>query len=114
MIEAVLVMLVLGGSLGLGLGYASQKLYVEPDLGLEIVTNMLPGLNCGACGYPGCEGLASALVDKRTSKVTLCKPSSPAQREEISEYLKEYFASKGESTKASKLEPHPKTSKMTV
>lgn len=40
----------------------SKKLAVYEDPRLGQVTALLPGANCGGCGYPGCSGMASALV----------------------------------------------------
>ena len=42
---------------------AHRVLHVEEDPRLEAVQDMLPGTNCGACGFPGCAGLAIAIVD---------------------------------------------------
>lgn len=58
-------MLVLGG---LGfifatlLSIASQVFAVEIDPKVDEVRTALPGANCGACGYPGCDALAEAIV----------------------------------------------------
>ncbi len=40
----------------------SKKFAVEEDPRLGKVTEALPGANCGGCGFPGCSGLAGALV----------------------------------------------------
>ncbi len=40
----------------------SKKFAVHEDPRIGQVTAALPGANCGGCGYPGCGGLASALV----------------------------------------------------
>lgn len=40
----------------------SKKFAVYEDPRLGQVTALLPGANCGGCGYPGCSGMASALV----------------------------------------------------
>lgn len=40
----------------------SKKFAVYEDPRLAQVTDLLPGANCGGCGYPGCSGMASALV----------------------------------------------------
>ena len=40
----------------------SKKFAVEEDPRLGKVTEALPGANCGGCGFPGCSGLAAALV----------------------------------------------------
>ncbi|MDY5251710.1 MAG: (Fe-S)-binding protein [Erysipelotrichaceae bacterium] len=86
MINAIIMMLVVGGLMGLILGVSDKVFYVEPDTRVEDVTKMLPGYNCGGCGYPGCSGLAEALVNKE-AEVTNCKPSNPQQKEAIKEYL---------------------------
>ena len=53
-ISAILVLLVLGAALGAMLGFANKFLHVEEDVRIGTVTEMLPGANCGGCGYPGC------------------------------------------------------------
>ena len=40
----------------------SKKFAVYEDPRLAQVTAILPGANCGGCGYPGCSGMAAALV----------------------------------------------------
>ena len=42
---------------------AHKVLHVDEDPRIEAAQLMLPGTNCGACGYPGCLGLAEAIVD---------------------------------------------------
>lgn len=87
MLNAVIMMIVLGAALGLLLGIAGKFFHVEIDTRVEQITAMLPGLNCGACGYPGCEGLANALVSGEAQNPTLCKPSTPAHRERITAFM---------------------------
>lgn len=40
----------------------AKKFKVEEDPRIDVVAELLPGANCGGCGYPGCRGLAEALV----------------------------------------------------
>lgn len=47
---------------GAGLAFASQKFAVEIDPKAIAVRDALPSANCGACGYPGCDGFANAVV----------------------------------------------------
>lgn len=47
---------------GSGLAFASQKFAVEVDERATAILNVLPGANCGGCGYPGCGGFANAVV----------------------------------------------------
>ena len=42
--------------------YCSMKFAVQEDPRIAQVTAVLPGANCGGCGFAGCSGLASALV----------------------------------------------------
>lgn len=53
----------LGLLLGLGLAIASKLLAVKVDPNIEKVRELLPGANCGGCGFPGCDGLAKALCE---------------------------------------------------
>lgn len=86
MINAIIMMTIVGGLLGLLLGVAGIYFTVEVDNRLEIVTGMLPGLNCGACGNPSCAAMAQALIDGKAQPI-LCKPSKPEQRDRITAYL---------------------------
>ena len=40
----------------------SKKFAVNEDPRIGIVTELLPGANCGGCGFAGCSGMAAALV----------------------------------------------------
>lgn len=40
----------------------SKKFAVKEDPRLPAVLDALPGANCGGCGYPGCSGMADALI----------------------------------------------------
>ncbi|HOO34192.1 MAG TPA: RnfABCDGE type electron transport complex subunit B [Thermotogota bacterium] len=57
--------LILLGSLGLIFGtflaFAAKKFEVKEDPRLKKIIEALPGVNCGACGYPGCEAFAKAV-----------------------------------------------------
>lgn len=59
---ATLLISVIGVLIGLFLGVAAKKLEVEVDEKEQLVRELLPGNNCGACGYPGCDNLAQAIA----------------------------------------------------
>lgn len=61
-IEPIVSLGGLGLVFGAGLAYASQKLAVEVDEKVSAIRAVLPGANCGACGFPGCDGLANAIA----------------------------------------------------
>ena len=47
---------------GVGLSIASKLMAVPTDEKYEAVRNALPGANCGACGYSGCDSYAAAIA----------------------------------------------------
>ena len=71
MFYAILVMAALGLGASLGLGIASKKLAIEIDPRIEKLTDLLPGANCGGCGYAGCSGFAEAVIGEGVA-VTKC------------------------------------------
>jgi Na+-translocating ferredoxin:NAD+ oxidoreductase RNF subunit RnfB len=53
---------IVGAFIGVFLGIAAKKFEVEVDERELEVRNLLPGNNCGGCGFPGCDGLATAIA----------------------------------------------------
>jgi len=53
---------VLGIGLSIALVIASKKFAVESDPRVDDLEGVLPGANCGACGYAGCRSFAEALA----------------------------------------------------
>lgn len=84
--KALLLMTIMGLLSGFLLCVANRVFYVKKDIRFEKLLTMLPGYNCGACGYPGCSGMATALLKKETDTLT-CRPCKPDQRYAILEYL---------------------------
>ena len=61
----ILAAVIVGGTglfIGVFLGVAGKKFAVEVDEREEAILGVLPGNNCGGCGYPGCSGLAAAIA----------------------------------------------------
>ncbi|HZJ89366.1 MAG TPA: (Fe-S)-binding protein [Bacilli bacterium] len=81
------VFLGVGLLLGLLLAFADEKLAVKKDERTEKLASLLPGLNCGLCGYPSCNAMSEAILAGKVKKISQCRPSRPAQREAILEYL---------------------------
>ena len=52
----------------------------------EEIRELLPGLNCGACGYAGCDGYSKALLHGEAS-VDLCTPGGEATTQALAEYF---------------------------
>ena len=72
--------------LATGLVVANRTLYVEEDPRFDAVEGMLPGTNCGACGFPGCRALAEALVTG-SALPGKCTVSTEEGRGAIAAYL---------------------------
>ena len=70
-IIAAAVVGVVGVLAGILLGVASEKFKVKEDEVYVKVREVLPGNNCGGCGYPGCDGLAAAIA-KGEEKANAC------------------------------------------
>lgn len=60
---AVLVLGGLGLLFGLVLSFASRVFAVKTDARLDELMQVLPGANCGGCGYAGCSSFAKALLE---------------------------------------------------
>ena len=62
----ILIAVIVLGAIGLiaavVLFVASKKFAVYEDPRIAQVAEVLPGANCGGCGFPGCSGMADALV----------------------------------------------------
>jgi len=85
-ITAVIVLGIIGMILGALLAYSSKVFEVKVDPKIEEIIGVLPGVNCGACGYPGCAGYAEAVVMKGVS-IALCAPGGSEVVTKISETL---------------------------
>lgn len=96
LVNAIGTMLAMGAILGFALGVAGMFFEVKVDERVEVVTGMLPGYNCGGCGYAGCAGMAEGLVVGDVKSVGICKPSKPDAREKIATYLNEATGPNGE------------------
>ena len=88
-ILSVVVFVVLSGILGVLIGICSKAFAVDSDPRNETILTMLPNANCGGCGFPGCSGFETALVEGKAKAVSQCRPSKPEAREKIKTYLAE-------------------------
>ncbi|TNJ36884.1 Fe-S cluster domain-containing protein [Prosthecochloris vibrioformis] len=57
-------------TLGVIIHFVSQKFHVEEDPMVTIINGILPGVNCGACGYPSCNQFAEVLVETKDSSMS--------------------------------------------
>ena len=68
------------------LAAANKTLRVEEDPRIAAVEDIIPGLNCGACGYAGCQAFAIALL-KGDASPSACSAGGKDVAEKLSELL---------------------------
>ena len=69
-IYAVATLSIMGLLFAILLGVAAKIFAVEVDERVPMVRECLPGANCGGCGFPGCDGLAAAIVEGKNRLVS--------------------------------------------
>lgn len=72
--------------IGLFLGFAAKTFEVEVDEREIKVRELLPGANCGGCGYPGCDGLAAAIA-KGEAPANACPVANKEAHKAIAEVM---------------------------
>jgi electron transport complex protein RnfB len=85
-IAAIFSLTALGLGLGALLGIAARYLRVEHSPLTDEIEVMLPGSQCGQCGFPGCAPAAEAVANGK-APVTLCPPGGRALAEELAALL---------------------------
>ena len=71
---------------GVLLATLSHLLHIEDDKTVKAVRETLPGINCGACGFKGCDDYAAALAEGK-AKPNLCVPGAEDVANEIGAIL---------------------------
>ncbi len=85
-LTAIVILAGLGAFFGILLAVASRVLHVDEDPRLEVIEDMLPGSNCGACGEAGCHAFAETLIDGVTTPGQ-CTVSGAGVIEQIAGFL---------------------------
>ena len=84
-VTSVLALLGIGVVAAVVLALASHLLKVKEDPNIELITEALPGANCGGCGFAGCEGYAVAVVANPEVPANLCCVGGPDLAAKIGE-----------------------------
>ena len=71
---AVIIVAGIGILAGALLAILSKVMAVPVDEKAAQIEEVLPGANCGACGFSGCSGYAAALSGGKTTNTGLCAP----------------------------------------
>lgn len=72
---------------GIVLTLSSVFFGVKEDETFVAIRDCLPGANCGACGYSGCDGYAKALSERKTDATNLCVPGGDKSSNDIAAIL---------------------------
>ena len=90
LLSVVLVAAAILAGVGLFFGFviavSNKKLKVWEDPRIDEVAGLLPGVNCGACGFPGCRGFAEAAV-KGEVKPAGCTVMNDEMRADVAAFL---------------------------
>ena len=76
----------LGLIFGVCLSYASKKFEVKVDEKIDNIRKLLPGANCGACGFASCDAYAEALSEGKAGS-GCCPAGGEQANKKISELL---------------------------
>lgn len=89
--NTILISLIVLGCTGLVaavlLFFVAQKFKVEEDPRIDLVQEVLPGANCGGCGFAGCRALAEACVKADSLDGLLCPVGGAATMTKVGEIL---------------------------
>ena len=85
-LKSVILLGVMGLIFGAVLAFAAQKFAVEVDEREAKILEVLPGANCGGCGFPGCGGAAAAIA-KGEAPVNACPVGGPAVAAKVGEIM---------------------------
>lgn len=86
-LTAVIPVVIIGVICAAVLVIASKVMAVKEDERFPVVRECLPGANCGACGYAGCDGYAKALIEKDGVATNLCVPGGDSVSRKLSDIL---------------------------
>ena len=73
LITAIITLALVCIIIGAVLAFTQISLAVKINPLVEHITTILPGLNCGSCGFPGCSGYATAIVEQHVA-IDRCAP----------------------------------------
>lgn len=85
-VSAIISLTSLGFCLGLLLAFAARYLKVDSNPVVDELEALMPGSQCGQCGFPGCRPAAEALANGE-APATLCPPGGRALAEQLARIL---------------------------
>lgn len=77
--KAVLILGIVGIIAAVVLYFIAKKFQVVEDPRIDQICELLPGANCGGCGFAGCRNLAETMVARGTMEGCSC-PGTPKEK----------------------------------
>ena len=87
MLYSLVILVSLGVLAAILLHFVAQKFKVIEDPRIDDVAELLPGANCGGCGFAGCRALAESMVKTESLEGKSCPPGGTATMEKIAAFL---------------------------
>lgn len=87
LIYTILTLCALGVLSAFVLYFVARKFHVYEDPRIDVTESMLPGVNCGGCGFPGCRSLAEALVARDDISTLYCPVGGVETMAAVADYL---------------------------
>ncbi len=87
LIFTIVTLCAIGVISALILYFVAQKFHVEEDPRVDDVEKMLPGANCGGCGFAGCRAFAAAMVEQEDISSLYCAVGGAECMKQAADYL---------------------------
>ena len=84
---AVISLCAIAAVCGIVLVVASKYMSVPQNEKFPAIRACLPGANCGACGFAGCDGYATALAEGTETRTNLCVPGASGAAAAVAEVM---------------------------
>ncbi|MGI6782459.1 MAG: (Fe-S)-binding protein [Acholeplasmataceae bacterium] len=87
----IIILGAMGILFAVALTLSDKFLKVKEDERIDVIESLLPGVNCGACGMPGCRAFAEGVVKGEVKQLSRCRPGNAQKNfNPILEYLKDH------------------------
>jgi len=86
MLAAIICLGLIGLASAITLGFAARRFAVEVDPREQAILDVLPGVNCGACGFAGCSGFAREIAES-SDITTSCPPGGATVMEKVANIM---------------------------
>lgn len=87
MFSTILVLAAIGAAGALLLFVVSKKFEVKEDPRIGEINEILPGANCGGCGFPGCAAFAAACAKSDSLDGLFCPVGGSPVMDKVSEVM---------------------------